>query len=148
MSDTIRQSICSDILTRLKTISKAAGYSIDYPVIEEWKLSAETPDKLPAITLKDESCDVTQYDRDNTEWRLHLSIWISTSGEETQEDLRNYVNDIYKCIGTDTTCGGYGEIEPEGDSMSMEQGEDVYGDIEVKFGIRFETQSWDLTAQY
>lgn len=148
MSDTIRQSICSNILTRLQAISKAAGYSIDYPVIKEWKLSATMPEELPAITLRDESCDVVRYDRDNTAWLLHLTVIISAKGEETQEDLRNYINDVYKCIGADITCGEYGEIEPEGDSMNLEQDDDVYGEIEIKFVVKFETKSWDLTAQY
>jgi hypothetical protein len=148
VSDTIRQLICENILTRLKTISKSGGYSIDYPTIAEWKLSALPPAELPAITLRDESCDVVIYDRDNTVWNLHVTIIVSALGEESQEDLRNYINDVYKCIGADIFCGGHGEIKPEGDAMTMEQHEDVYGDIEIKFSILFETKSWDLTAKY
>jgi len=148
VSDTIRQSICAERLAKLLTISKSAGYSIDYPTIEEWKLTANPPANLPAIELRDESCDVEKYDRDNTAWRLHLTVIISARGDETQEDLRNYVNDVYKCFGTDIFCGGYGEIIPEGDNMTLQQEEDVYGDIEIKFSVKFETKSWDLTSRY
>lgn len=147
MSDTIRQKICADRLARLKTIAKSGGYYRNYPVIQEWKLGANSPEDLPAIELRDESCDVVTYDEANTAWQLHLDVIISVKGEESQEDLRNYINDVYKCFGTDLSCGGYGRIKPDGDAMLLEQHEDVYGDIEIKFTVSFETKSWDLTKQ-
>ena len=147
MSDTIRQKICSDRITRLKAIEKSGGYSIDYLSIEEWKLTPDMPEELPAITLRDDSCEVVTYDRDHAMWRLHLTVIITARGDESQEDLRNYVNDIYVCIGSDKTCGGYGEIIPEGDEMVLQQEDNVYGDIEIKFHVLFETRAWDLTKQ-
>jgi len=161
MAKSIRQQIVEYIIDKLKLISKTNGYSQDYATISEWKLSALAKLDLPAILLIDDSQDVTGYHENSmTDFTLHLvlSVFVKdnvslneqtgTKVYETPELLRNYIADVYKCLGSDITCGGLAfDIQPQGDNMNLIQKNSVYGDIDLKFDVIYSTKSWDLYTQ-
>jgi hypothetical protein len=56
------------------------------------------------------------------------------------------MQDVYKCLGTDITCGGVADaIIPKGDTIDLLQKDNVYGAIEIKFEIQYQTSSFDQT---
>lgn len=145
---TIRQSICDNILARLKTISKSNGYYNDYKLVDEWKLSALKKEAYPAILLVDDTNIVTAYDRLKTDFNLRITVAILCQSEDAPSDLRKYIADVYQCIGVDITCDGLCfDIEPLGDVMNLQQQENVYGDVELKFNVIHNCKSWDLFNQ-
>lgn len=148
MSSSIRQSIMDNIVTRLKAISTMSGYYADYQFCDEWVLSALTEEELPAIVCRDESEDVLDYQFDKiVDWALHVTVSILVREDTAPTTLRNYIQDIYRCIGSDLLCGGYATgIKPTGDTITMEQEDSVYGVIDVNFDILYSSEAWDSTA--
>lgn len=145
---TVRQNIISNILGRLATISTSTGYSRNYNYTGEWLLNvseAELEDYTPAIVLIDDSQDVVAHDRVKTDFLLHLTFAVWSSGEDSQEDLRNSIADIYECLGKDPSCGGYvDEITPLSDQINLIQKDDVYGSGEVKIDVSYSCRAWTL----
>jgi len=144
--NTVRQRVCDNLLKRLQAISMLNGYSQDYNYIGEWKKGGLWQDEAPAIVFQDPKDDIKSFNRDKTDWVLHITISIFTKGDSTLTDLRNYITDIYNCVGRDPLMDGLiTEMEPTGDSMQNEQDDTVYGDIDIYFDIFYSTKSWDLT---
>lgn len=148
MSNSIRQSIMDNIVTRFKAVSVVSGYYADYRFCDEWVLTALSEDDLPAIVCRDESQDAVSYQFDSVvDWELHLTVSIVVRENTAPTDLRNYIQDVYKCMGADLLCGGYATgIVPKGDSITMEQEDSVYGVIDINFDIQYSSRAWDSTS--
>ena len=148
---TVRQNIITNILSRLDDISTSTGYNRDYAYTGEWLLNvseSEFEDYTPAIVLIDDAQEVVRYDRAKTDFVLHITLAVWGSGADSQQDLRESIADIYTCLGSDTSCGGYvDDLTPVSDSINLIQKDDVYGSAEVKFDLTYSTKSWDLDTQ-
>ena len=146
--DTIREKIMANILGRIALIATSTGYNRDYEYTGEWVLNIsedEIDDYSPGIFLVDDSQEVVGIDRAKTEFVLHLTVAIWGAGQDSQQNIRKSIADVYKCIGEDVTCGGYADdVVPISDTINLVQKDDIYGDAEVKFDIFYACRTWDL----
>jgi hypothetical protein len=143
--DSVRQNIASNLLTRLQSISVANGYTTDYNLITDWRLYPLEKDDLPAIIMQDDTNTIEAFNDVFTDNILEVTIGIFIKGDEPSKQLRNYIQDVYKCVGADEYCGGYAsKIEPVSDIINLQQKDDVFGDVELKFKIFYTCGSWNL----
>jgi hypothetical protein len=136
-------------MTRLGAISITNGYSTDYGLVAEWKLTALEESDYPALVFQDDRNDVL-YDGafEFTQNVLKCRVSIFARGTETPKQLRNMIQDVYRCLGTDSTCNGYAnDIKVISDDIQNSQKDNVYGTADVLFEIYYRCQQWNLTTK-
>jgi len=147
MSDTVRQSILENLIARLKLMTIANGYSVDYPVVDEWRMKALEEDDLPAVIIEDPRDQVKQTAPKVLDHELTVNIYIVVTQSTAPEKLRNYIQDLYVCLGADRTCNNYAEdITPIDDEIELQVEGVTWGIVRTTWAITYQTQAWDLTA--
>jgi hypothetical protein len=144
----VRQQICDNLVTRLKAINMMNGYYSDYATIDEWRLTGFDSSELPAIDFQDQKEIVRSFDFDSIiNWSLMVSIILFVKDNDVAEKLRNRIFDVFKCVFSDRSCGGYAtNIVPVSNEIFTSQAENVYGDIEIIFEVQYSTRADDLSA--
>jgi hypothetical protein len=149
MSDTIRHSIMDNLKAQFVAQNAASGLSVVYAVVDEWRLHPLEATDLPAIVLLDTVANVTRTDDVITDYDMEMAVAFYAKGNETAGQLRNMILDAYRVVGIDRTLGGYAEdVLPLSETISMQSKDNVYGDVEVKFNVRFATGAYDPTKNY
>jgi hypothetical protein len=147
MADTVRQLIAENIMTRLGAISITNGYSTDYGLVAEWKLTALEESDYPALVFLDDSNTVVDNIPSVISNIVHCRICIYARGTETPSQLRNMIQDVYKCLGADIWCGGYADdLKILDDNFAMAQKDNVYGSIDIRFDVYYDCRAYDLTT--
>lgn len=146
MGDSVRQSIMDNLVDRLVLMTTTGGYTENYAVVEEWRLKSLDSSDLPAVIVEDRTEKVTQVVPTIADRVLTITISIVVDETTAPVKLRNYIQDIYKCLGADRTCGGYAEeIYPIGDEIELALEGSVYGVIITTWEIHYQTNAWDVT---
>jgi hypothetical protein len=146
MSDTVRQQIVDNLITRLKTMSIASGYSADYNLITAWNIDELKQAQLPAVVVYDTELTVENYNFQTTNNRLEIIIGVFQKGQAGAPQVRDMIRDVYNCLGADLYCGGLAtEIKPVSESLSMTSQKDtVLWDIQLTFHVLFANISWQI----
>ncbi len=149
MADSIRQKIMEKYLSMLGDISVANGYTTDFITVVEWRKYPFDSSDLPAIEIQDPESIVVDFDNFSTTWALTLNITIVLKGNETPEDLRNMIQDIHKCLGSDVRCDDWvRDITPVSDAIYIDQKDEIYGSIELVFKVEYVCKSWALNKLF
>jgi hypothetical protein len=143
---TIRQQLIDKIDARLKTVLILNGYVTNIGTrVYEWKDINIPADALPCLIFRDVSCDVTD---DSDEYyhtkSLSVEIDIKTAAADAPEDLRNYLKDILKAIGTDL---GWDDLAYNtrltGDAMEIDHKNRKFGGMKVSISIIYYVKKWE-----
>lgn len=136
-----------NLVARLKLMNKTNGYTTNYTTVDQWRRTPVDPQELPAVFVEDPECDVVEYHNEFTDYQLTINIWIGLDGTEAPATIRNMIQDVYKCLGADVSCGGYvHHLKPDSDSILIDQKDDHYGCIFMSFLAGFTTVSWDTNT--
>lgn len=149
MADTVRQHIIDNLKTRFAAMTTAGGYTLNSPQVYDWRLIPLEDADLPAIEIEDgtDSHDASKIII--ADHVIELTISIVVQNDTAPADLRAYIADIYTCIGTDPTCGGYAEdMIPVKDEILLDQKDKVRGEIRTVWKVPYITDRWNLTKNY
>lgn len=129
----LRQQIADALVTRLKTITVAHGYSVDVGnSVYCWRDLDNDPlhkADCPAITFEDGSASMETRNLDGDMLHvLSVSFTLHVANSTTATTVRNGLNDIAKAIEGDETLGGLtlGYVPTE-HSMDLHQDGDTIG---------------------
>lgn len=147
MANSIRHQIMAALITLMKTITTANGYTINLGnSVKEWRLTSIEQDDLPFMVVRDVN-DVmpevsTAGRRDH---QLEVEIDIFFKGSTSARDARNIVADVAKAIGTDETLGGLAyNTEIASAALELEQTDKIYSAAQVAAVIEYRTDRWVL----
>lgn len=144
MADSKRQNIIDAIDTAFTAITINGGYETNLGLqIHWWRSGKLDQDELPAVIIKDLSCDIDFEDvpigmQNNT---LHIEAEVMTaSGKTTPEQLRKLQADIYDAIRVDETWGALAQRTIlEGDEVVTAEDEKTIGGSLIRFAVAFRT---------
>ena len=142
-----QQSIVDAIETRLKTITKAAGYSTDLKnvFVNRDDNVPVRRDDTPCITFKDPSATTLKLEYPKRDHSLTVFIvgWLSSNSAASQ--ARDLANDIHKAFGTDDTFGGLALYSVPGDrNLEKDTDGDVSAAIKIIMTVNYRTNLWEI----
>lgn len=137
-----RQDIISALVTRLKTISVANGYHLDFSTgVYNWRTTDVAANEMPVAIIRDTGRspigEGTQQTANKQDHYLSLEIDIVVA---TEVQARQAIQDILKAIETDSTLGGYAiDVMDDGDNIySDHQGQRVFAPV-LKLRVMYRT---------
>jgi hypothetical protein len=145
MSTTIRQSIITNLKTRMQTIRTANGYNTEAGMnVFEWLEYSTDATVRPAIIIRDPEDNVDQYGAHEKGRKLYVEIVVQTDGTDAVSDARSIIGDVEKAIGTDETFSGLCYMtEDAGNEMESKHEEDILATAKIKYNLYYKTGLWD-----
>lgn len=142
------QTIIDNLITRLKTITKANGYSqnLNNRVYSwyVWK-AVETIDEseLPVVDVRDaDPVQVTWAGYFEYEMPIDISIYLG--GGTSKAEARQIVYDVYAALNTDRTLSGVAdEIFPQSYQLAVDQNGKLIAGVKIQIAVKFHTAQWD-----
>jgi len=145
MTDPTRQSIIEALETRLKTILTTGGYKFSLGSnVFDWidrDLGADT--ELPCVIYRDRENSIEPFT--TLQYSNKVKVELEIKAEDTPENLRFMIEDVYKAIGTDDTWGGLAlDTQPISDELDFSHADKKVGTARIQIEIEYEKTKWSF----
>lgn len=141
------QDIIDNLITRLGTLTKVNGYSINIGGnVKEWAIerSIDTIDEteLPFIDVRDDDpVQITWAGYFEYDLPVNIDIWVS--GKQSKAEARQVVFNVFEVLNTDRTLSGVAdEIFPQSYQITVGHGDKIITNIKVQILVKFHTAEW------
>jgi hypothetical protein len=137
---TVRQSIITALITRLKEILIVNGFQTDIgTTVYEWLDYAVNETVLPCINVKD-TTDQIEITEVHIQRRI-LTVTLQVIDDCTIDEMRAYVGDIYSAM-KDQYFGQY-DLIIDGDIIDKEHEENVFYGGLITMNLKYATKPFD-----
>jgi hypothetical protein len=150
---TCRQRIVDAIVSRLKTLTVANGYSSDAGLnVYSWFPENLAVDRVPILLVNDVSDTISDSGQGQTQHNLRLTLEGQLGGGTTMAvELRSLLGDLVAVLmgPSDRTLGGECDTMDlqDGGTIQLEQrAEDTVGAVSLSLGVTYRTQrgNWSV----
>lgn len=113
MSNTVRENICLNIETVLKTITVANGYANTLASVQRWKQQGNLLKSCPAVIIKagpETKSPARSYNLTDCRLSAMLDLWVREAESSTADSevaINSLFGDIEKAMNVDVKRGGY-----------------------------------------
>jgi len=153
MPSTVRETILSNLDTRLKTILTTGGYSTNLGnYVISWQTDPTPLEELNPAEVEYRDADVDSADDllGTHRHKMKITLEVRAAGSTPIATLRSMEADLHKAIGVEAAgaaparWGGVALLtEPGRTSMRAEQAAQVAAGLTFEFYITYRTLAWD-----
>jgi hypothetical protein len=144
---TLRQQIVTAVITRLKTITVAGGYSATLTNnVFEWPALNLSASQLPAAIVTDPGGQIEDAGvSGRLDHTLQLEVELLAKGATAPAVVRELVGDVLRAIGTDPQWSTLAvDTTATGVQFAVEEHECLFAGAQLNLSIMYRTAPWAI----